>query len=113
MLPGAIPWRTTRYPGVQVHFYASDPATRRVVALIAMAPGCGYPAHRHTGTEDVLVLQGAYRDAWGRHEAGQFVQYPPGSEHAPTAEAGPAAAPCILLAVAHEGIERLLPVGRP
>ena len=101
----AIPWRTTRYPGVRVHFYASDKATGRVVALIGMQPGCGYPAHRHKGPEEVLVIQGGYRDEQGEHRAGQFVRYEDGTAHAPVALAdGPE---CILFAVAHEGIALL------
>lgn len=102
---GAIPWRTTRYPGVRVHFYASDRASGRVVALIAMEPGCGYPRHRHQGAEEVLVLQGGYRDGLGEYRAGAFVRHDDGSVHAPVALAdGPT---CVLLAVAHEGIALL------
>jgi anti-sigma factor ChrR (cupin superfamily) len=101
----AIPWQATRYPGVRVHFYHSDPATGRVVALIAMAQSCGYPRHRHRGPEEVLVVQGGYRDEFGQYRSGQFVRYDDGSEHAPVALDGDA--PCVLLAVAHEGIALL------
>ena len=66
----AIPWRSTRVQGIDVHFYASDADSGRVVALIRMAPGRGYPRHRHRGTEEVLVLQGGYRDEFGEHTAG-------------------------------------------
>ncbi|MGE3171441.1 MAG: cupin domain-containing protein [Planctomycetota bacterium] len=101
----AIPWRTTRYPGVRVHFYHSDRDTGRVVALIAMAPGRGYPRHRHRGAEEVLVLQGGYRDERGEYRAGQFVRYDDGTEHGPVAlDDGPE---CVLFAVAHEGIALL------
>jgi anti-sigma factor ChrR (cupin superfamily) len=98
----AIPWRTTRYRGVAVHFYASDRRSGRALALIRMDPGCGYPPHRHRGTEHVLVLQGGYRDEAGEHRAGAFVTNDDGSEHAPVALDG--AVPCVLLALAHEGI---------
>jgi anti-sigma factor ChrR (cupin superfamily) len=101
----AIPWRTTRYPGIRIHVYASDSSTRRAVALIAMAPGCGYPRHQHRGGEEVLVLQGGYRDERGDHRAGQFVRYEDGSMHAPVALAD--GDECVLLAVAHEGIDLL------
>jgi anti-sigma factor ChrR (cupin superfamily) len=100
-----IPWRTTRYEGVRVHFYASDKASGRVVALIGMQPGRGYPAHRHKGPEEVLVLQGGYRDAMGEHVQGAFVRYEDGTAHAPVAIDGDAE--CILFAVAHEGIALL------
>jgi putative transcriptional regulator len=102
-----IPWRTTRYPGVAIHFHASSEATGRVVALIRMAPGCGYPMHRHRGPEDVLVIEGGYRDARGEHRAGTFLRYEDGTAHAPVAlDLGDGRA-CVLLAVAHEGIRLL------
>lgn len=103
----AIPWRTTRYPGVAVHFYASDEHSGRVLALIRMDPGCGYPRHRHRGSEDVLVLQGGYRDERGRYGAGEFVRHEDGSSHSPIAVDGDDAVPCVLLALAHEGIHLL------
>ncbi len=103
----AVPWRQSRYPGVAIHFYASDRGTGRVLALIRMEPGCGYPQHRHHGEEHVLVLEGGYRDSQGEHRAGDFVVYGDRSEHAPVALHGPDAAACVLLALAHEGITLL------
>jgi anti-sigma factor ChrR (cupin superfamily) len=103
----AIPWRTTRYDGVSVHFYASDRGSGRVLALIRMEPGCGYPRHRHRGTEEVLVLQGAYEDERGCYTTGQFVSYEDGSEHGPKGAGAAGTAPCVLLALAHEGIHLL------
>ncbi len=69
-----------------------------------MEPGCGYPRHRHVGEERLLVVQGAYADAGGTHAAGSFVVYPDGSDHAPVAVDTPAREPCVLLALAHEGV---------
>lgn len=103
----AVPWRQSRYPGVAFHFYASDRQSGRVLALIRMEPGHGYPQHRHRGEEHVLVLQGGYRDRAGDHRAGAFAVYPDGSEHAPVALAEPGAEACVLLALAHEGITLL------
>jgi len=102
-----VPWRQTRYPGVSVHFYASDKRTGRVVALIRMNPDCGYPTHKHRGAEDVVVLQGGYRDERGEHRAGSFVHYEDGSSHGPVALASMQGQACVLLAVAHEGVELL------
>lgn len=103
----AVPWRQSRYPGVAIHFYASNRATGRALALIRMEPGHGYPVHRHRGEEHVLVVQGGYRDRQGEHRSGDFVVYEDGSEHAPVALAEPGAPPCVLLALAHEGIKLL------
>ncbi|MCB9885555.1 MAG: cupin domain-containing protein [Planctomycetes bacterium] len=102
-----VPWRQTRYPGVAVHFYASDRRTGRVVALIRMEPGCGYPAHKHRAAEDVVVLQGGYRDERGEHRAGTFLHYEDGSIHGPVGAPSPDGLPCVLLAVAHEGVQLL------
>lgn len=85
-------------------FYASDRRTGRALVLIRMDPGCGYPRHKHRGEEHLLVLQGGYRDERGQHHAGSFVAYDSGSEHAPVAIDEPGAPPCILLALAHEGL---------
>ena len=43
------------------------------IGLIRMEPGAGYEAHRHLGSEDVLVLQGGYRDAIGEYDCGTHV----------------------------------------
>lgn len=107
----AIPWRTTRYAGIRVHFYRSDGDTGRVLALICMDPGCGYPRHRHRGAEELLVIQGGYRDEHGEYRAGAFVRHDDGTSHAPVALAGDGAAPCVLLALAHEGIALLSGAG--
>ncbi|MCR9245337.1 MAG: cupin domain-containing protein [bacterium] len=105
----SIPWRKTRYTGMDVHFYSTDrdrgeSGQGRVVALIRMQPGCGYPRHRHRGTEEVLVLRGGYRDEFGEHRAGAFVTYDGGTIHTPVAVDDCDEA-CVLLAIAREGIK--------
>jgi putative transcriptional regulator len=103
----SIPWQPTSYAGISVHFYASDEGSKRVLALIRMEAGCGYPRHRHRSDEEVLVLQGGYEDELGRYAAGQLIRYPPGTEHGPRATEDPGGEPCVLLALAHEGIKLL------
>ena len=103
----SIPWQPTSYHGISVHFYASNPDTRRVLALIRMEPGCGYPRHKHRGDEEVLVLQGGYADELGDYGPGQLVRYAPGTEHGPLATETPGGEPCVLLALAHEGVKLL------
>jgi anti-sigma factor ChrR (cupin superfamily) len=105
-------WRATRYRGV---FWlpievAAQPA-HDSVALIRMDPACGYPRHRHVGVEDVLVLQGGYRDELGVHVAGSFVRYEAGSRHSPIALGDPQRPaneenpPCVLFAIARGGVD--------
>jgi anti-sigma factor ChrR (cupin superfamily) len=116
----ALAWRATRYPGVEwlpLHVdegRGSERAgPREATVLIRMQPGSGYPAHRHVGVEEVLVLRGGYRDALGEHRAGEYLRYPAGSAHAPVAlgradlPEGPANPACLLFASARGGVEAL------
>ena len=100
----AVPFRKTRHRGVSIHFYFSDRDSGHAAVMIKMAPGCSYPRHRHTGPEELLVLQGGYRDEAGEHRAGEFVRYETGSHHHPVALDG---IDCVFFAVAQEGIELL------
>lgn len=99
-----IPWRATRHSGIHLHYLRRDAETGDATVLIRMEPGCSYPAHRHVGVEEVFVLQGGYSDARGLHRAGDYVLNEAGSAHRPTALEDPAE-DCIMLAVAHGGIE--------
>ena len=111
-----LEWRTTKTSGVSwlpLRLDAGEPAGNRRpggTVLIRMEPGCGYAPHLHVGTEDVLVLQGGYRDEFGQYLQGDHVHYPAGSRHSPVA-LGPGAetsAPaCVLLATVAYGIELL------
>ena len=126
----ALPWRPTRRAGISwIPLHLGEPAApppdagpaaaRRgpvpATVLIRMEPGHGYAAHRHVGTEDVLVLRGGYRDAWGVHRRGDHVHYPAGSVHAPVA-LGEADRPadasnpaCVLYSSVPAGIEPVDP----
>ena len=123
-------WLDTRVPGVRwfpIHVPSREPDAKTAegdaaagdgvqdaTVLIRMEPGHGYPPHRHVGAEEVVVLAGGYRDEEGEHRQGDYVRYPAGSVHAPVAlgdsdtPAGPENPPCVLFAVAHDGIERVL-----
>ena len=102
-----IPFEPTRYEGISLHIYRRDEETGNGAAIIRMEPGCGYPRHRHHGTEELLVIQGGYRDHLGEYRAGEYVCYEDGSEHHPIALEGDEA--CILFAVSGRGIELLDP----
>lgn len=124
----AVAWRATRHAGIYWFPLMTDRGSGRSpeasteadgelgddwVALIRMDPGCGYPPHRHVGVEDVLVLQGAYKDQMGEHHAGTYVRYPAGSSHAPVATGnrerpiGEENPSCVLFAIARSGVENL------
>jgi putative transcriptional regulator len=54
--------------------------------LLRAQPGCFVPPHRHTGSELVLVLDGAYSDAYGHYERGDFTMLASDMEHRPLAD---------------------------
>ena len=99
-----IDWQSTRHKGIFVNILRRDEQTGDATVLIRMEPGCGYPAHRHVGIEEVFMLQGGYRDPRGELRAGEYIINEAGSAHAPIALDGE---DCIMLAVAHGGIELL------
>jgi putative transcriptional regulator len=101
----SIEWRATRHRGIYLHYLRRDEETGAATLFIRMEPGCGYPAHRHTGIEEVLILQGGYRDHKGEHRAGDYLVNEAGSAHYPVALDGPE--DCIMLAIIHGSIELL------
>lgn len=58
------------------------------VRVLRMAPGTALPGHVHNGGEEVLVLEGEYRDEHGTYGKGTWVRSPHGSRHTPWSETG-------------------------
>ena len=102
--PSRINWHPTRHQGIFVNILRRDQGNGDATALIRMQPGCGYPAHRHIGIEEVFIIQGGYRDSNGEHRAGEYFINEAGSAHYPIALDS---ADCIMIAFAHGGIEIL------
>ncbi len=74
-------WRDTRVPGMQARLLYIDRRAGRYAALLRMAAGSRYPAHRHSGPEECLVLEGDMRDGDVVLRAGDFQYSPAGSDH--------------------------------
>ena len=102
--PTQLDWQPTRHSGIFVKVLRRDELSGDATVLIRMQSGCGYPAHRHVGIEEVFIMQGGYRDARGIRRAGEYFINEAGSTHHPIALDG---ADCVLLAFAHGGIEIL------
>lgn len=100
-----IEWRATRHDGISLHFLRNDKETGDATVLIRMQPGSAYPSHRHNGLEEVLILQGGYRDHEGEHRAGEYLINRAGSAHHPIALDLPE--DCIMLAIVRGRIELL------
>lgn len=56
--------------------------------LVRLAPGKGYPKHRHPAVEKVIVLEGTYLDMGKEYGAGSYLNYPLNSVHAPISPTG-------------------------
>jgi anti-sigma factor ChrR (cupin superfamily) len=81
LLSGEVSWKPFR-TGIEIHPLYGEVGVGRAAALLRYAPGASLPAHRHTGFEQILVLQGAQEDDQGRYGKGTVVISPPGSKHA-------------------------------
>jgi quercetin dioxygenase-like cupin family protein len=68
-------------PGVRVKWLFRDEAKREYVALLKAVAGSRYPAHRHVGVEEVLMLDGRLRLDDREYVDGEFVRAEAGSTH--------------------------------
>ena len=91
--PERLDWLPLR-PGVEFHALYGQPGQGPAAALLRYAPGASVPAHRHSGIEHILVLQGAQRDERGVYGAGTLLVSPAGSRHAIVSDEG-----CLVLAI--------------
>jgi anti-sigma factor ChrR (cupin superfamily) len=75
------PWRQGLVPGLQVmplHEFGSEH-----VALVRWAPNTRFNPHRHWGGEEIVVLDGVFRDEHGDYPKGSWLRSPHLSQHHP------------------------------
>lgn len=94
----------TEVPGVRIFDIAGGPAVAgAVIGFIRVEPGAHFPHHSHVGREEVLVLQGAFRDLSGHvFRAGDFAPLPAGSAHEFDALPGEV---LVYLGIVHEAVD--------
>lgn len=98
------PWRQGLVPGLSVmplHEHAGVST-----ALVQWAPGTRFSPHTHPGGEEILVLQGVFRDEAGHYPQGAWLRSPQWSQHAPFTAAEGA---LIYVKVGHLGADFLRP----
>lgn len=82
-------WKTI-VEGVEMLVLRAEPGENRV--LLRLAPGKGYPRHKHTVAEEVFILDGTYVDLDFDKEKeygpGSYLYYSPGSDHYATSPSG-------------------------
>ncbi len=82
-----VRWRWSG-PGVAVADLPSSRAAKGRLMLLRVEAGRKVPEHSHGGQELTLILQGAYRDRFGRFGAGDIADHDEDVEHQPIAEPG-------------------------
>jgi len=53
-----LPWERTGIAGIERKLLSRDRESGTYTALVHMASGSSYPAHRHAGTEQLFILSG-------------------------------------------------------
>ena len=84
----ALPWETTRFPGIEMKTLLRDTDSGLQTLLMRMAPGAELPDHEHVRMEQTYVLEGSLADAQGTVTAGNYVWRPAGSRHSACAPDG-------------------------
>ena len=85
----ALDWTPSPAKGVdRKMLYREGDEVARATSLVRSAPGSAFPAHVHTGGEEILVLDGVFQDEHGDYPAGCYFRNPPGTSHSPAAADG-------------------------
>jgi anti-sigma factor ChrR (cupin superfamily) len=72
------PWEDVA-PGIACKLLATDLQRDRVSMLVRLAPGVEYPAHTHSGVEELHLLQGALWIDQRKLVAGDYYRAEPGT----------------------------------
>jgi quercetin dioxygenase-like cupin family protein len=84
-----IDWTASPTPGVDRKLLDRvGLEVARATSIVKYAPKSAFPSHNHDGGEEILVLDGVFRDEHGEYPAGTYFRNPPGTAHAPGSEAG-------------------------
>ena len=86
LAPGS--WEPHHVPGVTRRVLRVEPAAREVLMLVRAAPGVRYPAHRHAGSEELLMLSGELEIDGRVYGSGDFLLSAPRSTHPPSLTVG-------------------------
>ncbi len=86
---GQMDWIASPAAGVDRRMlYREGDEIARATSIVRYAPGSAFPAHGHTGGEEILVLQGAFQDEHGDYPQGSYFRNPPGTSHSPASAQG-------------------------
>ena len=77
----AEPWRQGLAPGLSVMPLHEHNGVS--TALVRWAPDTQFSAHTHPGGEEILVIDGVFRDEFGAYPEGSWLRSPRWSRHTP------------------------------
>jgi hypothetical protein len=77
----ALDWRQGMVPGLKVT--SLHQGLTKHTALVRWAPETRFNPHTHVGGEEILVLEGTFRDEHGSYPAGTWIRSPHMSNHRP------------------------------
>jgi anti-sigma factor ChrR (cupin superfamily) len=82
-------------PGISCQMLATDEDRHRVTLLVRLAPGTGYPPHRHGGVEELYMLAGELIVDDQTYRPGEYRRADPGTvDHRVWSETG---CTCVLI----------------
>lgn len=68
--------------------YREGDEVARATSIVRYAPGSAFPAHTHSGGEEILVLDGIFQDEHDDYPKGSYLRNPPGTSHRPASLSG-------------------------
>lgn len=86
---GKMDWVASPAAGVDRRMlYREGDEVARATSIVRYAAGSSFPAHVHSGGEEILVLSGTFQDEHGDYPAGSYFRNPPGTSHSPASAQG-------------------------
>lgn len=79
--PAEGAWTEGLHPGVRFQVLASNIRRNYMMVYLELDPGAVYPAHDHSGTEELFVVRGDLVTEGRRMLAGDFLHSEPGTHH--------------------------------
>ena len=84
-----LEWVPSPTPGIDRRMLFRVGAEKaRATSIVRYASDSRFPYHRHPGGEEILVIDGTFRDETGEFPAGSYIRNPPGTGHAPGSDQG-------------------------
>jgi anti-sigma factor ChrR (cupin superfamily) len=82
-------WTPSPEPSVHRIMLDRDGAeVARATSIVRYAPGARFKEHQHGQGEEILVLEGEFRDEHGAYPAGTYLRNPWGTRHSPFSPQG-------------------------